>query len=83
MIFRKDAQGVFEKLPQKINDQINREIFEHDIIKFSFLRNVFSEKTIYLLIDIIEEIYFMPSDIIIQPDDPNENSLYLIKTGKV
>jgi hypothetical protein len=52
-------------------------------LKFAFLHQFFTEKTLKEIVPVIQESYYMPNQIIVEKSSASELSLFVVANGEV
>ncbi|EWS73045.1 cation channel family protein (macronuclear) [Tetrahymena thermophila SB210] len=78
-----ENQLVLSKISQHLNEQILREYYGIIIQKISFLNQNFSEQSINQLCLTMEEVQYLPNQIIYDENDHDDFSLVYIQSGEV
>ena len=83
MVSVKEVEAVMAKLPPILQKDIQTEVNSKSLKSFSFLSKLFSQDTMKEMINIIQEQYYMPNEVIHTQDNPKEFFLYIVAKGEV
>ncbi|KAL4492847.1 hypothetical protein ABPG73_010396 [Tetrahymena malaccensis] len=78
-----ENEQVLAKISTHLNEQIHREYYGRILNKIQYISKYFSEQTLNKILDCIEELYYLPNQIIFREDQNSDFSLMYIAEGSV
>ncbi|EWS73049.1 cation channel family protein (macronuclear) [Tetrahymena thermophila SB210] len=78
-----ENEQVLSKISTHLSEQIHREYYGRILKKIQYISKYFSEQTHNKIIDCIEELYYLPNQIIFREDQNSDFSLMYIAEGSV
>ncbi|KAL4506945.1 hypothetical protein ABPG72_001366 [Tetrahymena utriculariae] len=78
-----ENEQVLAKISTHLNDQIHKEYYGRILSKIQYISKYFSEQSLNKIIDCIEELYYLPNQIIFKEDQNSDFSLMYIAEGSV